>query len=116
MAQIDAAIELGTLASQSPSKSQLFGGPNGAPTTHTTIGSRSASHDAHAQEDTLQRELSELSPMDKGLGAWSFVASAFILDTLVWGFGFTWVNTMNYPRPNFLISSTQLWRLPRILY
>jgi hypothetical protein len=30
-----------------------------------------------------------LPPVDRGLQAWSFVAAAFALETLVWGFGFT---------------------------
>ncbi|CAE6486897.1 unnamed protein product [Rhizoctonia solani] len=33
---------------------------------------------------------SELPPVDTGFGAWSFVAAAFALDTLVWGFGLTY--------------------------
>ncbi|CCO32562.1 hypothetical protein BN14_06624 [Rhizoctonia solani AG-1 IB] len=31
-----------------------------------------------------------LPPVDKGFAAWSFVAAAFMLETLVWGFGFTY--------------------------
>ncbi|ELU45213.1 MFS_1 domain-containing protein [Rhizoctonia solani AG-1 IA] len=31
-----------------------------------------------------------LPPIDKGFAAWSFVAAAFMLETLVWGFGFTY--------------------------
>ncbi|KEP46039.1 MFS monocarboxylate transporter [Rhizoctonia solani 123E] len=38
----------------------------------------------------LSTNASELPPVDTGLGAWSFVASAFALDTLVWGFGLTY--------------------------
>ncbi|CAE7198992.1 unnamed protein product [Rhizoctonia solani] len=35
-------------------------------------------------------EGSSLPPMDKGFEAWSFVAAGFVLETLVWGFGFTY--------------------------
>ncbi|CAE6428862.1 unnamed protein product, partial [Rhizoctonia solani] len=35
----------------------------------------------------LGTNASELPPVDTGFGAWSFVASAFVLDTLIWGFG-----------------------------
>ncbi|KAB5587828.1 transport protein [Ceratobasidium theobromae] len=31
-----------------------------------------------------------LPPVDRGFKAWSFVAAAFVLETLVWGFGFTY--------------------------
>ncbi|CAE6376796.1 unnamed protein product [Rhizoctonia solani] len=31
-----------------------------------------------------------LPPVDKGFAAWSFVVAAFMLETLVWGFGFTY--------------------------
>lgn len=33
--------------------------------------------------------LPTLPPVDGGIKAWSFVAAAFVLETLVWGFGFT---------------------------
>ncbi|KAG8747744.1 hypothetical protein FRC10_011873 [Ceratobasidium sp. 414] len=31
-----------------------------------------------------------LPPIDRGFKAWSFVAAAFVLETLIWGFGFTY--------------------------
>jgi hypothetical protein len=42
-----------------------------------------------------------LPPVDKGFAAWSFVAAAFMLETLVWGFGFTYA-----PKFPILFSST----------
>lgn len=33
--------------------------------------------------------LPDLPPVDRGTQAWTFVAVAFALKTLVWGFGFT---------------------------
>lgn len=48
------------------------------------------------QEDSRGRATSPeefampaLPPIDRGVKAWSFVAAAFVLETLVWGFGFT---------------------------
>jgi hypothetical protein len=32
---------------------------------------------------------SALAPVDGGIQAWTFIASAFVIETLVWGFGFT---------------------------
>ncbi|KAG8689255.1 hypothetical protein FRC11_003530 [Ceratobasidium sp. 423] len=37
-----------------------------------------------------EREGLSLPPVDKGFAAWSFVVAAFVLETLVWGFGFTY--------------------------
>ncbi|KAF8601582.1 MFS general substrate transporter [Ceratobasidium sp. AG-I] len=34
--------------------------------------------------------LPSLPPVDGGVQAWTFVAAAFVLETLVWGFGFTY--------------------------
>ena len=34
----------------------------------------------------------ELPPVDGGRKAWSFCVAAFVLEALVWGFGFTCVN------------------------
>ena len=48
------------------------------------------------QEDSRERvaspeelALPALPPVDRGVKAWTFVAAAFVLETLVWGFGFT---------------------------
>lgn len=52
------------------------------------------------QEDSCERiaspeELASpaLPPVDRGVKAWTFVAAAFVLETLVWGFGFTLVHS-----------------------
>ncbi|KAG9083167.1 hypothetical protein FRC07_013996, partial [Ceratobasidium sp. 392] len=31
-----------------------------------------------------------LPPVDRGFGAWSFIAAAFVIETLVWGLGFSY--------------------------
>ncbi len=30
----------------------------------------------------------ELAPVDRGIQAWTFSASGFVLETLIWGFGY----------------------------
>lgn len=49
-----------------------------------------------ARQDSRERDASPeelamptLPPVDRGVKAWTFVAAAFALETLVWGFGFT---------------------------
>ncbi|KAH7335031.1 major facilitator superfamily domain-containing protein [Rhizoctonia solani] len=40
--------------------------------------------------DSQKKSFDDLPPMDSGIRAWTFVASSFILETLIWGFGFTY--------------------------
>ncbi|KAF8703642.1 Major Facilitator Superfamily, partial [Rhizoctonia solani] len=50
-----------------------------------------ASESGQRETDSLpDHEGLSLPPIDKGFAAWSFVAAAFMLETLVWGFGFTY--------------------------
>ncbi len=35
----------------------------------------------------------ELPPVDKGIGAWTFCAAGFVLEMMVWGFGFRFVSS-----------------------
>ncbi|CEL58414.1 putative transporter ESBP6 OS=Saccharomyces cerevisiae (strain ATCC 204508 / S288c) GN=ESBP6 PE=1 SV=1 [Rhizoctonia solani AG-1 IB] len=37
-----------------------------------------------------EKSFDGIPPMDRGFEAWTFVASAFVLETLIWGFGFTY--------------------------
>ncbi|KAH7322169.1 major facilitator superfamily domain-containing protein [Rhizoctonia solani] len=51
--------------------------------------------DAQSQGEIGQLERTEpagmeLPPVDRGFKAWSFVGAAFVLETIVWGFGFTY--------------------------
>ncbi|CAE6503032.1 unnamed protein product [Rhizoctonia solani] len=51
--------------------------------------------DAQSQGEIGQLESTEppgmeLPPVDRGFKAWSFVGAAFVLETIVWGFGFTY--------------------------
>ena len=40
--------------------------------------------------------IQELPPVDRGLKAWTFCASSFVLETMVWGFGFRFVTCSTY--------------------
>ncbi|CUA73150.1 hypothetical protein RSOLAG22IIIB_10590 [Rhizoctonia solani] len=77
-------IELGAL---NGSKSR----PDPAPIETRVSSGRSALNDETSRSDfVLGTNASELPPVDTGFGAWSFVVSAFALDTLIWGFGLTY--------------------------
>ncbi|KAL5638584.1 hypothetical protein ACGC1H_005300 [Rhizoctonia solani] len=77
-------IELGDLqSSKSHTKPQLT-------TTKHSSGLNTSVNKVSRSDYLLGTNASELPPVDTGLGAWSFVASAFALDTLVWGFGLTY--------------------------
>lgn len=39
--------------------------------------------------DTASSDVPSLAPVDRGRHAWQFVLCASILETMVWGFGFT---------------------------
>ncbi|CAE6425563.1 unnamed protein product, partial [Rhizoctonia solani] len=64
--------------------------------------SKPQNRDVQSQTSTDQRNLGEtglestepagmeLPPVDRGFKAWSFVGAAFVLETIVWGFGFTY--------------------------
>ncbi|KAG9095077.1 hypothetical protein FS749_011138 [Ceratobasidium sp. UAMH 11750] len=90
MDQNSSAIELGTLGSQHLSKSQLVDELTNDGMSRAANSSGVATYNFSGNDTATERQLVELAPMDKGFAAWSFVASAFILDTLVWGFGYTY--------------------------
>ncbi|KAL1739211.1 hypothetical protein HDZ31DRAFT_25267, partial [Schizophyllum fasciatum] len=62
------------------------------PSTSTT----QIDHEAGSDESSLSRRfaagssapsvVSQLPPVDRGFGAWSFLAAAFAVETVVWGF------------------------------
>ncbi|KAJ1302909.1 hypothetical protein OPQ81_003208 [Rhizoctonia solani] len=91
MDNLPRAIELDVLGSTGlPSKSSFSSPVNPAPSNRAENASRSSFRDASQAEISLGAAASELPPVDVGFGAWSFVASAFLLDTIIWGFGFTY--------------------------
>ncbi|CAE6495290.1 unnamed protein product [Rhizoctonia solani] len=55
---------------------------------------RTVSHTTSKDGDDINQdephEGLSLPPMDKGFAAWSFGVAGFVLETLVWGFGFTY--------------------------
>ncbi|CAE6378694.1 unnamed protein product [Rhizoctonia solani] len=68
----------------------------------TTVSRRSSTGDSACSlgetlrndpEDNVnhgEKSFDDIPPMDRGFEAWTFVASAFVLETLIWGFGFTY--------------------------
>ncbi|KAG8742025.1 hypothetical protein FRC10_002101 [Ceratobasidium sp. 414] len=50
--------------------------------------SRGGSNDGH-HITAEELAATSLPPVDRGFKAWSFIAAAFVIETLVWGFGFT---------------------------
>ncbi|BGP35981.1 hypothetical protein JCM10296v2_007833 [Rhodotorula toruloides] len=46
--------------------------------------------------DEADHETSELPPVDRGRGAWSFVVAAFILETFIWGFSYSMPSVLVY--------------------
>ncbi|CAE6450827.1 unnamed protein product [Rhizoctonia solani] len=77
-------IELGVLqSSKSHSEPQLV-------TTRNSSRASASAAETSCSDFVPGINASELPPVDTGFGAWSFVASAFVLDTLVWGFGLTY--------------------------
>ena len=49
-----------------------------------------ASDGQHRHEDGLG--VQELAPIDGGRQAWTYCVSAFVLETLVWGFGYRYIS------------------------
>ncbi|CAE6430388.1 unnamed protein product [Rhizoctonia solani] len=91
MNKLSPEIELGVLrATGLPSKASFASQVNPAPSDRADNTSRSSFHELSQADISLGPIASELLPVDVGFGAWSFVASAFLLDTIIWGFGFTY--------------------------
>lgn len=63
----------------------LIGGPT-APNTSPDAGMAESA--AGAAQSDLPLNVQQLPPIDGGRQAWLFCLSSFVLETLVWGFGF----------------------------
>ncbi|KAH7322171.1 major facilitator superfamily domain-containing protein [Rhizoctonia solani] len=61
---------------------------NNVATSHTS--SRNSDHHHQGELPTPDHEGMSLPPVDRGFAAWSFVFAGFMLEALVWGFGFTY--------------------------
>ncbi|KAG8723612.1 hypothetical protein FRC09_002577 [Ceratobasidium sp. 395] len=83
-------IELGTLGTGQSSSGRRLPASGDDRNDDTTNGPGDVTYGISGYETSTERQLPELAPMDRGFGAWSFVASAFVLETLVWGFGYTY--------------------------
>ncbi|GAA5996746.1 hypothetical protein JCM5350_008373 [Sporobolomyces pararoseus] len=47
-----------------------------------------------------ENNVQELQPVDRGKGAWGFVAGAFILETFIWGFSYCYATILVYFQTN----------------
>ncbi|KAF8749789.1 Major Facilitator Superfamily [Rhizoctonia solani] len=47
-------------------------------------------NEPNGNDDLNRKSFDDLPPMDTGFAAWTFVAASFVLETLIWGFGFTY--------------------------
>ena len=54
-------------------------------TTPFDLSTPPANRNASPQEGVT---VQELAPVDRGIQAWTFCASAFVLETLVWGYSY----------------------------
>lgn len=61
----------------------------GTPRTLSAQSSRAPLHANDPQEGTT---IQELPPVDRGFKAWAFCFSGFVLEMMVWGFGFRLVD------------------------
>lgn len=59
--------------------------------SHPPLSGLSSSELLNGDSSTGVNVQQELPPVDGGRKAWSFCAAAFVLEALVWGFGFTCV-------------------------
>ncbi|CEL63439.1 putative transporter MCH2 OS=Saccharomyces cerevisiae (strain ATCC 204508 / S288c) GN=MCH2 PE=1 SV=2 [Rhizoctonia solani AG-1 IB] len=91
MSETRQEIELSSLGTDRlPSKFSFTSQVDPTSSDQVTNTSGLSFRDASQGEVSLGTSSSELPPVDVGFGAWSFVASAFLLDTIIWGFGFTY--------------------------
>ncbi|CAE6337663.1 unnamed protein product [Rhizoctonia solani] len=91
MSETRQEIELSSLGTDRlPSKSSFTSQVDPTSSDQVRNTSGLSFRDVSQGEVSLGLSTSELPPVDVGFGAWSFVASAFLLDTIIWGFGFTY--------------------------
>ena len=71
-----------------------------------TSGHSSPTNGSHAQLQVLEHSepqegttFQELAPIDRGFGAWTFCASAFVAEMFIWGFLFRSVCTVSRSLP-----------------
>ncbi|KAF9265692.1 MFS general substrate transporter [Marasmius fiardii PR-910] len=62
--------------------------PSSAPIEHLQLHVVTDTQDGEPSEGSVEARLvqSSLPPVDKGLGAWSFLAAAFLIEVIVWSF------------------------------
>lgn len=70
----------------------------------STTGHSSPTNGSHAQLQVLEHSqpqegttFQELAPIDRGFGAWTFCASAFVAEMFIWGFLFRSALSSKFP-------------------
>lgn len=81
------SIEIDVEGYELSSKMYETGHTNTPSTALSARSSIAALNVAEPQDGTVQ----ELPPVDRGIKAWTFCAAAFVLEMMVWGFGFRFV-------------------------
>ena len=64
--------------------------------TPTTLSAKSSMAVLRVEEPQEGVNVQELPPVDRGLRAWTFCAAGFVLEMMVWGFGFRLVADSTY--------------------
>ncbi|KAI0754564.1 major facilitator superfamily domain-containing protein [Daedaleopsis nitida] len=62
--------------------------------TPMTLSAPSSMATLRAEDTHKSANLQKLAPVDKGVRAWTFCAAGFVLEMMVWGFGFRWAYTL----------------------
>ena len=59
-----------------------------AENTPTTLSAQSSMAALRVEDPQEGANVQELPPVDRGVGAWTFCAAAFVLEMMIWGFSF----------------------------
>ncbi|KAI0686604.1 MFS general substrate transporter [Earliella scabrosa] len=80
---------------------------NGAENTPTTLSAQSSMAALRVEDPQEGANVQELPPVDRGVGAWTFCAAAFVLEMMIWGFSFSYGIFQDYytSHPPFNASS-----------
>ncbi|KAJ2985860.1 hypothetical protein NUW54_g10004 [Trametes sanguinea] len=65
--------------------------------TPVTLSAQSSRAPLHVHDPREGATIQELPPVDRGVKAWTFCFSAFVLEMMVWGFGFSYDYYTSHP-------------------
>ncbi|KAI0754563.1 MFS general substrate transporter [Daedaleopsis nitida] len=84
-----------------------MGGEYTADTTPMTLSARSSMAALRVVDPQEGANVQELAPVDRGVRAWTFCAAGFVVEMMVWGFGFSYGIFQDYytSHPPFNTSS-----------